>query len=208
MLEKRIQELKGELLGRVELLMSEVQDNVVGTFDWLREAAGKPQDGPAEDAVEREIWKRMMGIGLKFLQVYIAHVGPGDVGESVTLDDGHRVSRLDLVQRRLVTVFGEIVFSRCVYGTRAGQKQELIPTDQRLQLPDSETSFVLQEWDQRLGLESAFGEVREIVQTILGIKQSVATLELTNRQMAAAVPEFLQAQPAPVPDQEGELLIV
>ena len=138
-----------------------------------------------------------MAMGRKFLQFYIAQVGPGDVGETAALDDGRIVSRWELVRRQLVTVFGEVLFQRCVYGERAGQKQELIPTDQRLQLPDSEVSFVLPQWDQLFAVDSAFGKVRDVVQQILGIPQSVATRELTNHQMAAAAPEFLQAQPAP-----------
>ena len=208
MLEQRIQELKGQLLERVDVLKAETHAEVDLTLEWLREMAQKPQEGPGEHDVSRAIWTHLLQLGLKMEQYFIAQVGPGDLGESAELDDGRVVSRLDLVKRRLVTVFGEILFERCVYGTRAGQKYELIPTDQRLQLPDSEMSFLLQEWDQLLGLDSAFGGVREVMQTLLGIKQSVATLELTNQQMAAAVPEFLEAQAAPDPKAEGELLIV
>ncbi len=208
MLQQRIRELKGELVKRVNDLKSEAHAEVDLTLNWLLEMAQKPQDGPGEHDVSRAIGTHLLQLGLKMEQYFIALVGPGDLGESAVLDDGRGVSRLDLVKRRLVTVFGEITFERCVYGTRAGQKHELIPTDQRLQLPDSEMSFLLQEWDQLLGLDSAFGVVREVMQTLLGLQQSVATLELTNRQMAAAVPEFLEAQAAPDPDEEGALLIV
>ena len=208
MLQQRIQELKGELVKRVDVLKTETHAEVDLTLEWLREMAQKPQDGPGEHDVAREIWTHLLQLGLKMEQYFIALVGPGDLGESAELDDGRVVSRLELVKRRLVTVFGEITFERCVYGTRAGQKYELIPTDQRLQLPDSEMSFLLQEWDQLLGVDSAFGGVREVLQTLLGIKQSVATLELTNRQMAVAAPEFLEAQAAPDPEEEGALLIV
>ena len=208
MLQETIRELKVEMMERAGWLVGEVQADIDGLFEWLRVEAGMATGGRGEHEVEREVWSRLMSMGLKLMQFYLAQVGPGDLGETVTLDDGRVVMRLDVVRRRLVTVFGEVLFSRCVYGQRAGQKQELIPTDQRLQLPDSETSFVLQQWDQLLGVESAFGKVREVMQQVLGLGQSVATLELTNHQMAAAVPEFLEAQPAPDPAEEGELLIV
>ncbi|HEX2520438.1 MAG TPA: ISKra4 family transposase, partial [Castellaniella sp.] len=108
----------------------------------------------------------------------------------------------------LLTVFGEFALSRWVYGTREGQKLELIPTDQRLQLPDSELSYLLQEWDQLLGIEHAFGSVRETMTTVLRLRQSVNTLEHTNRRMAESAPPFRAAQPAPDPKAEGELLVV
>ncbi len=142
MVEQRIQELKGELVKRVHDLKREAHAEVDLTLNWLLEMAQKPQDGPGEHDVARAIWTHLLELGLKLEQYYIASVGPGDVGESAALDDGRVVSRLELVTRRLVTVFGEIKFQRCVYGTRAGQKHELIPTDQRLQLPDSEMSFL------------------------------------------------------------------
>ena len=108
----------------------------------------------------------------------------------------------------LLTVFGEFWLTRWVYGTRPGQKIELVPTEQRLQLPESDVSYLLQEWDQLLGTEQAFGLVRDTLETVLGFRQSVDTLERGNRQMAEAAPAFRQSQPAPKPEDEGELLVV
>lgn len=111
-------------------------------------------------------------------------------------------------QRRLLTVFGEFVVSRWVYARREKAKAELIPTDQRLQLPASEVSYLLQEWDQLLGVEQAFGQVREVIKTILRVPQSVDTLERTNQQMAEAAPVFRESQAAVDLAKEGELLVV
>jgi hypothetical protein len=77
-----------------------------------------------------------------------------------------------------------------------------------LQLPASDVSYLLQEWDQLLGIEHAFGKVREVVQTILRLTQSVDTLEHTNQQMAAAAPVYREEQGPVDMSQEGELLIV
>lgn len=111
-------------------------------------------------------------------------------------------------ERRLLTVFGEFRLLRWVYGTRPSQKIELAPADQRLQLPEGDLSYLLQEWDQLLGTEQAFGLVRDTLETILGFRQSVDTLERGSRQMAEAAPAFRQAQPAPKPEDEGRLLVV
>ncbi|MGA2499683.1 MAG: hypothetical protein ABSH20_18250 [Tepidisphaeraceae bacterium] len=119
------------------------------------------------------------------------------------------VTRLpELQTRQLVTVFGEFAIPVHVYGARPGQKIELRPTEQRLALPESEISYLLQDWDQLLGMEQAFGVVKQTLQTILGLNQPVDTLERGNRQMAEAAPTFRESQPFPDPKQEGKLLVV
>jgi hypothetical protein len=167
------------------------------------------RDGRPAHEVERNLFRQMLELGGKLFGGFLQLVGPGDLGETVTLDDGREVQRLpEPHERRLLTVFGEFSLSRRVYGSREGQKLELIPTDQRLQLPESELSYLLQEWDQLLGIEHAFGGVRETMETILRLRQSVNTLEHTNQRMAESAPAFRAAQPAPDPKAEGELLVV
>jgi hypothetical protein len=111
-------------------------------------------------------------------------------------------------ERRLLTIFGEFTIARWVYAQRDKARFEFVPTDQRLQLPASEMSYLLQEWDQFLGVEHAFGKVREVIETILRLKQSVDTLEHTNQQTAAAAPVFREEQGPVDRSKEGELLIV
>jgi hypothetical protein len=165
-------------------------------------------DGTAAHVVERDLFRKLLELGHSLFGAFLAAVGPGDVGESAQLDDGRIVHRLPEPHARpLRTVFGEFELSRCVYGSRERQKIELIPTDQRLQLPESELSYLLQEWDQLLGIEHAFGRAREVIEQILRLKQSVDTLEQTNQHMAEAAPVFRAAQPAPDPQQEGSILV-
>jgi hypothetical protein len=103
--------------------------------------------------------------------------------------------------------YGEFMVSLWVYAQRQGAKFEFIPTDQRLQLPASEVSYLLQEWDQLLGIQDAFGQVREVIKTLLRIAQSVDTLEHTNQQMAEAAPVFRDSQGPVDLAKEGELLV-
>jgi hypothetical protein len=178
---------------------------VDGLQQWIYQAA---QDGSAAHEVERKLFDKLLAMGLTLFGGFLKLVGPGDFGESVTLDDERVVHRSPAEhQRRLLTVFGEFLVSRWVYCQRDKTKFEFVPTDQRLQLPVSEVSYLLQEWDQLLGVEHAFGKVREVMQTILRLKQSVDTLEHTNQQMAAAAPVFRDEQGPVDMNKEGELLI-
>jgi hypothetical protein len=172
----------------------------------LQQAA---RDGLPAHEVERTLFHQLLELGHQLFGGFLQLVGPGDLGDTRTLDDGRAVRRLpEPHERRLLTVFGEFVLSRWVYGTREGQKLELIPTDQRLQLPESELSYLLQEWDQLLGIEHAFGSVRETLAAVLRLPRSVNTLEQTNQRMAESAPAFRAAQPAPDPQAEGAVLVV
>lgn len=190
----------------VEHQLPDLKAQLDGLQQWILQAA---QNGSSARDVERGLFDMVLALGKTLFQKFLQLVGPGDWGNDVTLDDGRVVHRSkEQHQRRQMTVFGACTVSRWVYAQRDKAKIEFCPTDQRLQLPASEVSYLLQEWDQLLGVEHAFGKVREVIETILRLSQSVDTLENTNQQMAAAAPLFRKEQ-APVDlSKEGELLIV
>lgn len=190
----------------VERQLPEVHARLDALVGWVCRSA---QNGTSAHEVERELFDEMLALGKTLFQAFLKLVGPGDFGDSVTLDDGRRVQRCkEQHARRLLTVFGEFFVSRWVYAQGEKAKVEFAPTDQRLQLPASEVSYLLQEWDQLLGVEQAFGQVREVIKTILRLSQSVDTLERTNQQMAEAAPVFRASQRPVDLATEGELLVV
>jgi hypothetical protein len=125
------------------------------------------------------------------------------------LADGQQGQRLaKLHTRRYVSVFGEFLLQRTVYGSREGQAITCVPLDNRLQLPESVFSYLLQDWDQSLCAEQAFGQVNQTIARILGLKQSVDSLEHMNEQMAKQVESYRDDRPMPQPEEEGELLVI
>jgi hypothetical protein len=189
-----------------EFKLASAMNQLIGLGQWLIEAV---KSGTAEHVVERHVFDQILVMGATLMGDFFKSVGPGDLGQTVTLKNGQTVNRWPQPQcRRLLTIFGEFSISRFVYGTREGQKIELVPTDQQLQLPDSEVSYLLQDWSQMLCVDQAFGTVAATMKEIFGLKESVDTLEHGNRQMAEAAPEFRQDQPAPDPKAEGKLLVV
>lgn len=166
------------------------------------------QQGQAIHEVEHGIWKQLLQIGHQCLEQFLAWHGSGDLGETVTLPDGQEWQRLEeLHSRPYVSIFGKFQLQRTVYGSRAGQKIEFVPLDNRLQLPASAFSYLLQEWDQALCVEEAFGQVETTVARMLELKQSVGSLEHMNREMAGLVSEYLVNRPVPPPAKEGEIVV-
>lgn len=158
--------------------------------------------------VEEGLWRRVLKIGRESLAMFFDLHGDGDEGEQVTLADGHTVNRLkDPHNRAYLSVFGEFELSRMVYGTRESQKIEYAPLDARLQLPQSKFSYLLQDWDQSTSLEMPFNQVSATIEKILGLRQSVHSLERSGRHLAEEVASFWEAQPTPPAEAEGALLV-
>lgn len=188
----------------VDVVQTEnLHEEFVELDKFVRESA---QKGVPVHEVERGLWSRLLDIGHKALGQFFRMHGDGDMGEAVTMPDGEAVSRLEGVhERRYVSIFGEFHLQRVVYGSRDKQKIEFVPLDNRLQLPASAFSYVLQDWDQGLCVEQAFGQASATIQRILGLKQSVDSLERANQEMAEGVTTFMLTRPQP--EEEGQIVV-
>jgi len=172
---------------------------------YVRTAATQ---GTAVHDVERGLWQRVLQLGRTTLGHFFALQGSGDLGDTVTRPDGQVWERLPQLHTcRYVSIFGEFTLARTVYGSREGQKIEFVPLDNRLQLPESVFSYVLQDWDQGLCVEQAFGQAQSTVARMLNLKQSVDSLEQMNVHMAEQVTNFRENRPQPDPATEGPILV-
>jgi hypothetical protein len=191
----------------LSVLKMELMQNVVPQIvDLLTTSMG---DGLAVHEVESGLWDLLLKTGRQALQAFFDSHGTGDLGAKVTLPGGQEAQRLDdLHARRYVSIFGEFVLHRTVYGSREGQALEFVPLDNRLQLPASVFSYVLQDWDQALAVEQAFNQVSRTIERMLHLKQSVDSLEGMNRQMAQEVSWFRDLQGSPPAAEEGKIVVV
>lgn len=188
------------------VLNPELQSTLAALQHQVQQAA---QTGTPVHELERAIWQQVLRLGFLALQQLFTLLGTGDQGATLDLPDGSSLDRLpELHNRRYVSIFGEFILKRTAYGSREGQKIACVPLDNRLQLPESVYSYVLQDWDQGLCAEEAFGQTRRTIARMLGLKQSVDSLERMNEQMAAQVQSYRENRPMPRREDEGELLVV
>lgn len=189
----------------VEVNVKEIRGQLDEMVVFVSQAASKQTS--AYD-VERQLFRSVLELGRQLFDLFLGSVGDGDLGSQVALEDGRTLTRDESPhRRRLLTVFGEFFLHRCVYSAGSHQAIELIPVDQKLQLPESDVSYLLQEWDQLLNLESAFGKTRDVIETILRIRQSVDTLEGGSRQLSESAEAFFEQQPAFDRGAEGKFLV-
>ncbi|HEV3261277.1 MAG TPA: ISKra4 family transposase [Gemmataceae bacterium] len=188
--------LKVELL---QTVVPQLVDQLAGALDHAT---------PLHE-VERQLWQALLATGHRALGAFLESHGTGDQGPTLTLPDGQEVSRLEaLHRRRYRSIFGEFTLARTVYGSREGQALEFVPLDNRLQLPQSVFSYVLQDWDQSLAMEQPFGQVNQTIARMLTLTQSVDSLEGVNQQMAQEVGRFRDLQGSPPAAEEGQFVVV
>ena len=113
----------------------------------------------AADRVSRRMrWKPGFGSGCCNWVVKLwgccLPVGPGDEGETVVLPDGHEVRRLGTPHARVYqSVFGRLRWSGWSMAPRRAE-DEYVPFDRQLELPESDFSYLLQDWAQSVAVET------------------------------------------------------
>lgn len=165
-------------------------------------------EGLRADQVERGLFPRAMTMCLHLLQSFVAAHGDGDQGETLERE-GQVLQRLpEQHDKRHLSIFGELIIPRWVYGTREGQAIAWSPLDAALGLPAGENSYVLEDWLQRLCVQEAFGESVDSFRAWLGTTVSVRTAEGMNRNMSEYVDDFRVSQGIPPAEEEAEFMVV
>jgi len=195
-----------KLKGGQEYSRQECISQLEELLDYVEDAYRKRQ---CAHEVEEGVFRKVLELGRLIFGLFFRLCGDGDQGERLVLANGKEVRRLkDLHKREYLSVFGLFELVRTVYGTREKQKIQWAPLDAQLSLPESKFSYLLQDWDQELAVAGPFDQVNEVIQRILGLRQSVNSLERTNRKMAESVESFWAQETAPAAEEEGALMVI
>jgi hypothetical protein len=164
-------------------------------------------EGHRVDQVERGLFPQAMTMCLELLRSFVEAHGDGDRGKTLQRE-GKILDRLPKPhEKRYLSIFGELLIDRWVYGTREGQAIEWLPLDAALGLPVGENSYVLEDWLQRLCIQEAFGESVDSLRAWLGTTVSVRTAERMSREMSEYMDGF-RGEAIPPAAEEEELLVV
>ena len=184
------------------------QEIVDQAYELIEMVESAYEHGTAIHELEKGVFRKLLEMGYEALRLLFELYGACEEGEQVELSDGRVVKRLEQLHARAYqSVFGAYELERWVYGSREGQKLEYIPLDVRLQLPKSKFSYLLQDWDQSLAVETPYAEVNEILKRILGLSVSVHSLERTNRALGQSVEAYWEQQ-VEVEAAQGQQLVV
>jgi hypothetical protein len=180
------------------------QSQLQGICRFVEKAA---RDEQRIDQVERELFSQLLAVGLTLIEAFVAAQGDGDAGAELQ-GDKHVLRRLQQSHaRRYLSIFGELLIPRRVYACREGQKIERAPLDERLGLPASDFSYVLEDWLQRLCVKESFGEAVTSLRTLLNLAPSERAAEQMNQRLSADAEAFQLQQAPPPGKEEGPLLV-
>jgi len=192
--------------GGQEYSRQELSNQLEDMLNYVEEAYKERQSA---HEVEEGLFRKVLEIGRLAFGLFFKLCGDGDQGEWLRLPNGKEVRRLkDLHKREYFSVFGLFELYRAAYGTREKQKIQWVPLDAQLSLPESKFSYLLQDWDQDMAVDGPFEQVNEVIQKILGFRQSVNSLERVNRKMSESVEEFWTREAAPAAEEEGALMVI
>lgn len=164
--------------------------------------------GDAIDAVEELIWRDLIETGR---ETVVAHVQQQkeELPRPDSIEyDGKTLQRLPEPRTRMyVSAFGLAPFSRDVYATRETQRQEVVPLDAKLGMPESDTSYLLQKWSATRFVKESYNESRCTLQEIFGFAPSVNCLEDIAARAAEHAEVYFEQRPSIDPTPAGEILV-
>ena len=164
--------------------------------------------GDAVHEVEKTTWSGLIETGREMIVAYIKEQEEELPRPKVIEHEGKMLHRLP--RRRLrsyVSAFGPTPFWRDVYAQRETQRQEVVPLDAKLGMPEGNTSYLLQNWSGTKCVKESYEESRATLLEILGFAPSVNCLEDIVARAAEHAEVYFDQQEAVDPTTEEEILV-
>jgi len=193
------------MIFEVEERFGKVAKLVFGMLNKVRRAAER---GDAVHEVEEMAWADLIETGRETIAAYIEEQGEDLPRPEVIEHEGKQLQRLPEQRvRTYVSAFGPIPFARDVYAVRETQRQEVVPLDAKLGMPESDTSYLLQKWSGTQFVKESYAESRITLQSILGFSPSVNCLEDMATEASAHADVYFDQQGPVDPTTEAEILV-
>ena len=193
-------------------MIIEVEDRfckVAKVFSQLLGALERSAErGDAIHEVEEMTWGGLLETGREMVAAFIEQQEEELLRPEVIAYEGKQLRRLpERRVRAYVSAFGPTPFARDVYATRETQRQEVVPLDAKLGMPESDTSYLLQKWSGTQFVKQSYQESRTTLASILGFAPSVNGLEDMAAQASAHAADYLDRQGPVDPTTEAEILV-
>jgi hypothetical protein len=195
-------------LSSKDLTAEQLKMSLAESGTYLRDlVVSSTNEGNSFDQVERAVFQALKKIGFGAMELLIRLQGTGDLGIKISSAEGSLTRNSKQSKTRIRSIFGEHSFQECTYGAGINKKIDLRPISARLDLPEHQWSFLLQEFSQLFCVEQAFNQASRNLETVLGGRFSVDTLEHTSQRMGVEADNFLDALPVPAKADEAKLLV-
>jgi hypothetical protein len=159
----------------VEDRLCKVAKQFVEVLKRLERAAAS---GEAVHEIEETAWFGLIEVGREMIVAHIKQQEEALPRPKLIEQQGKKLRRLPKRRMRLyVSAFGPTHFRRDVYATRETQRQEVVPLDAKLGMPQGNMSYLLQKWSGTKCVKESYQQSRATLLEILGFAPSVNCLE-------------------------------
>src|SRR3974377_1876759 len=195
-----------------QMMIIEVEDVFCKAAQMFSKLLGKVQRaakrGVAVHEVEEITLSDLMEMGRETVAAFIEEQKEGRPRPEEIEYEGKPLQRLPKPRvREYVSAFGPTPFARDVYATRETQRQEVVPLDAKLGMPESDTSYLLQKWSGAQFVKESYKESRMTLAGILGFAPSVNCLEDMAAQASEHAEVYFEQQSPVDPATAGEIIV-
>jgi hypothetical protein len=157
------------------------------------------------DQMERSIFRHVLQLGRKLLALFLAGRTQAESHAPQWSWQRQRVPYHGQKGTDYFSIFGKLRFDRAYFYT-LGLKGKY-PLDRALSLPERCYSDLLLECAEVLAVEGAYDKAVAVLARLLGVELSELAVETAVMQQSQAVLPFYAQQAAPLPRDEGRLLV-
>ncbi len=193
-------------------MIIEVEDRLCKVAKQFVDVLGKleraAESGKAVHEVEETTWFGLIELGREMIVAHIKQQQEELPRPKVIEQEGRKLRRLPKPRmRKYVSVFGPTPFRRDVYATRETQRQEVVPLDAKLGMPEGNMSYLLQKWSGTKCVKESYTQSRATLLEIFGFAPSVNCLEDMVARAADHAEVYFDEQEPVDPTTEEEILV-
>jgi hypothetical protein len=166
---------------------------------------GKRAYSLTADQVERDLFRRLLALGAKLLQLFFVTRAAVRPTTPVLAPNGSELPYHSDKPASYFSIFGKIRFAR-PYFYKSGY-EGVSPLDGSLSLPERCYSDLLRESAECLAVDRPFESGLEVLERFLGLKLSKLALETALQEDAADVLAYYEQKSPPAPRTEGPILV-
>ena len=155
--------------------------------------------------VEKGIFYALLKLGLTLLVMFFHQKGIGQKGKIHIDNKNVKRPYHSVKQKEYLSIFGRVSIPRACYWAKG--RHEIYPLDAELNIPNTEYSYVLQEWSASLGAEQPYEKAANFLETILGMPLWGSAIETIIHGACVDAPKFYEERQGPDKETEKEILV-
>lgn len=176
-----------------------------GQFDQILSYVQGDAQNQHLNEVEKGIFYALLKLGLALLLIFFQQKGIGHKDKVHIDKEGAKRPYHSIKQREYLSIFGRVSIPRACYWAKGCH--EIYPLDAELNLPETEHSYVLQEWSAALGSEEPYEKAAHFLETVLKMPLWGSAVETVMHKACVDVPQFYANRQGPGAETEKEIIV-